>query len=47
MSQKRSDLVLDAGQMSLHHVMLVHGSEPNGSAHSAHRLRDPLFADLL
>jgi len=29
---KAVDLVLDAGQMSLHHVMLVHGSEPNGSA---------------
>jgi non-haem Fe2+, alpha-ketoglutarate-dependent halogenase len=26
------DIVLDAGQMSLHHVMLVHGSEPNRSA---------------
>lgn len=26
------DIVLDAGQMSLHHVMLVHGSEPNHSA---------------
>ncbi len=26
------DIVLEAGQMSLHHVMLVHGSEPNRSA---------------
>jgi hypothetical protein len=25
-------MVLDAGQMSLHHVMLVHGSEPNCGA---------------
>jgi non-haem Fe2+, alpha-ketoglutarate-dependent halogenase len=27
------DIVLAPGQMSLHHVLLVHGSEPNGSAH--------------
>jgi hypothetical protein len=26
------DIVLDPGQMSLHHVLLVHGSEPNRSA---------------
>ncbi len=26
------DIVLEPGQMSLHHVMLVHGSEPNRSA---------------
>lgn len=29
---KAVDLALDPGQMSLHHVMLVHGSEPNRSA---------------
>ena len=29
---KAVDIVLDPGQMSLHHVMLVHGSEPNRSA---------------
>ena len=28
------DLVLEAGQISLHDVFLVHGSEPNRSAHS-------------
>lgn len=27
------DIVLAPGEMSLHHVLLVHGSEPNGSAH--------------
>ncbi len=27
------DVVLMPGQMSLHHVLLVHGSEPNNSAH--------------
>jgi non-heme Fe2+,alpha-ketoglutarate-dependent halogenase len=27
------DIVLDPGQMSLHHVRLVHGSEPNGAGH--------------
>lgn len=27
------DIVLEPGQMSLHHVLLVHGSEPNRSAH--------------
>jgi ectoine hydroxylase-related dioxygenase (phytanoyl-CoA dioxygenase family) len=27
------DVVLDQGQMSLHHVRLVHGSEPNRAAH--------------
>jgi len=27
------DIVLAPGQMSLHHVMLIHGSEPNRSAH--------------
>jgi phytanoyl-CoA dioxygenase PhyH len=27
------DIVLEPGQMSLHHVMLVHGSEPNRSTH--------------
>jgi chlorinating enzyme len=26
------DIVLEPGQMSLHHVLLVHGSEPNNSA---------------
>ena len=26
------DIVLEPGQMSLHHVLLVHGSEPNSSA---------------
>ena len=25
------DIVLEPGQMSLHHVLLVHGSEPNNS----------------
>jgi ectoine hydroxylase-related dioxygenase (phytanoyl-CoA dioxygenase family) len=25
------DIVLEAGEMSLHHVLLVHGSEPNNS----------------
>jgi non-haem Fe2+, alpha-ketoglutarate-dependent halogenase len=29
---KAVDIVLAPGQMSLHHVLLVHGSEPNGSA---------------
>jgi non-haem Fe2+, alpha-ketoglutarate-dependent halogenase len=29
---KAVDVVLSAGQMSLHHVLLVHGSEPNSSA---------------
>jgi hypothetical protein len=29
---KAVDLILEPGQMSLHHVMLVHGSEPNHSA---------------
>ena len=28
------DLVLEPGQMSLHHVMIVHGSEPNRSGQS-------------
>ena len=28
-----ADLVLDAGQMSLHDVFLLHGSEPNRSSH--------------
>ncbi len=28
---KAVDIVLEPGQMSLHHVLLVHGSEPNGS----------------
>jgi non-haem Fe2+, alpha-ketoglutarate-dependent halogenase len=27
------DVVLEAGQMSLHHPLLIHGSEPNGSLH--------------
>ena len=27
------DIVLEPGQMSLHHVRLVHGSEPNHAAH--------------
>jgi non-haem Fe2+, alpha-ketoglutarate-dependent halogenase len=27
------DVVLEPGQMSLHHVLLVHGSEPNGADH--------------
>src|SRR5262249_12820360 len=27
------DVPLDAGQMSLHHVRLVHGSEPNRAPH--------------
>lgn len=27
------DIALAPGQMSLHHVLLVHGSEPNNSAH--------------
>jgi non-haem Fe2+, alpha-ketoglutarate-dependent halogenase len=27
------DVVLDPGQMSLHHVRLIHGSEPNNAAH--------------
>jgi ectoine hydroxylase-related dioxygenase (phytanoyl-CoA dioxygenase family) len=29
---KAVDIVLEPGQMSLHHVLLVHGSEPNDSA---------------
>jgi ectoine hydroxylase-related dioxygenase (phytanoyl-CoA dioxygenase family) len=29
---KAVDVVLMPGQMSLHHVLLVHGSEPNGAA---------------
>jgi non-haem Fe2+, alpha-ketoglutarate-dependent halogenase len=29
---KAVDIVLNPGQMSLHHVMLVHGSEPNNGA---------------
>jgi non-heme Fe2+,alpha-ketoglutarate-dependent halogenase len=28
------DVVLEAGQMSLHHPLLVHGSEPNNSQHA-------------
>ncbi len=27
------DVILEAGEMSLHHVLLVHGSEPNGADH--------------
>ena len=30
---KAVDIVLAPGQMSLHHVLLVHGSEPNSSDH--------------
>jgi hypothetical protein len=30
---KAVDIVLSPGQMSLHHVLLVHGSEPNSSDH--------------
>ncbi len=30
---KAIDIVLAPGQMSLHHVMLVHGSEPNRGSH--------------
>ncbi len=30
---KAVDIVLAPGQMSLHHVMLVHGSEPNHGSH--------------
>ena len=39
------DVELQPGEMSLHHVLLFHGSEPNRSAAAAHRLRHPLRAD--
>ena len=32
--------------MSLHHVRLIHGSDPEPVRRSADRLRDPLCADL-
>lgn len=31
-NSKAVDVVLSPGEMSLHHVMLVHGSEPNAAA---------------
>jgi len=39
------DIVLRAGEMSLHHVRMVHGS-PQSLRRPAHRLRDPLHPDV-
>ena len=38
------DLVLQPGQMSLHHVKMFHGSRQNRARRPADRLRDPLPA---
>ena len=40
------DIELQPGEFSLHHVRLVHGSDPNPSGRPAHRLCDPLHSDL-
>ncbi len=39
-------LVLKAGEMSLHHVRLIHGSDPNPSDTRRIGFRDPVFADV-
>ena len=39
------DIVLKPGEMSLHHVLIVHGSEPNRADRLAHRLCHPLHPD--
>ena len=36
------DVILRPGEMSLHHVLICHGSEPNRADHRARRLRHPL-----
>ena len=46
MSSQADTLVLKAGEMSLHHVRLIHGSEPNPSDAAPNRFRDPLSAHL-
>ena len=38
------EIVLAPGEMSLHHVLIFHGSEPNRADHFAHRLRGALRA---
>ena len=40
------DITLRRAQMSLHHVLIVHGSEPN-LGEPADRLRHPLYADIV
>ena len=39
------DVILAPGEMSLHHVLICHGSEPNRANQPARRLRDPLHRD--
>ena len=43
---KAVDIALQPGEMSLHHIKLVHGSEPEPHRRPAHRARDPLHPDL-
>ena len=44
--REAKDLVVQPGEMSLHHVKLIHGSGRQSGERPPDRLRDPLRADL-